>query len=81
MTLMVEGWEPRRVGKRPRVDARPMLAKLNEHPGRWVSWTMSPEDARSARGQLIKHGVDVAVERIPNADTHETSAVLYARMD
>jgi len=74
--VMPEGFAPRRRGRKPTYDISDVLAGLAAHPGNWVKFKLSPEQARSARNQLSKMGFDVAIENGVNSGE---PTVVYVR--
>lgn len=73
---MPESFQPRRRGNRPIFNITPMLEALEqeENKDRWLAFSMTAAQARSAKRQLEKRGkVDISVE------VEGDNAVVYAR--
>lgn len=60
---MPEGWEPRSRGRRPLVEASPLLNKAIALPGQWIKYTTySLAECRSLKRQLTAVGCLVSIE-------------------
>jgi hypothetical protein len=54
--VMGQSFEPRRMGRPPSVDIRPLKEMVDNNPGYWVQEHYSSNDAASVRRQFQKLG-------------------------
>ena len=72
--VMPDGFSPRRRGRKPTYDIAEVLAGLTANPGRWVKFTLTTANAKSAQRQLSRMNFDVSAEAMD-----ENLVVLYVR--
>lgn len=62
MKTMPDGWEPRKAGRPPLVNAVPVLRSAQKKPDEWVSFaTYSEKEVKSLKRQLIALGCEVSI--------------------
>lgn len=79
MKVMDEGFEPKKRGRPPLVDATQVIHRLKNaqvtNPGQWVMFdSYDHNEVRSLKKQLMAQGVEVSIS------TRTQNPVIYARM-
>jgi hypothetical protein len=60
--VMPTGFVPRKRGRKPSYDLADILDGIKQHPGRWVKYSLTEKEAKSAQRQLARMDFDIALE-------------------